>query len=171
MAGGSRPVSARPARAARARVSCDNERPMTLRRAVLGLVLASMALAAARGARAQYPEPRVRGEPDALGAAAALYDAGRWEEAADAFEAAARDGAVALPASALRRWGIAASEASRPLTAYVRLRQYLALEAPPDREGLTERTGRARDAVVAAAARFSRLMASSEQQPYMDGGG
>src|SRR5262249_58295445 len=133
----------RPGRTARVEVSCDNERPMTLRRAVLGLVLASTILPAARGAWAQYPEVRAPGEADALGAAGALFEAGRWEEAADAFEAAARDGAVALPASALRRWGIAASEAARPLTAYVRLLPYLALDAPADRAGLIQRTGRA----------------------------
>jgi len=140
---------------------------MTLPRVLLGLFL----ILIAPGAWAQYPEPRGREEPESLDAASRLFDAGRWEEAVEAFEAAARTGAV-LPPLALRCWGIAASEAGRPLAAYIRLRQYLAVEREPvDRENLGERVGRARDALLTGAAQFSRLLASMERRPDVDSAG
>jgi hypothetical protein len=130
------------------------------------IALMAMALAAAGGALAQDPPPRE--SPGAIEAASEVFEAGRWDEAAAAFEAVARGGG-GLPPAALRRWGIAASEAGRPLTAYVRLRQYLAVERePPDREALLERIARAREMLIAAASRFSRLSASLERRPDGD---
>ncbi len=141
---------------------------MMLPRAVLALALIALMLPAGDRAWAQYPTPRVREPQESLDAASRLFDAGRWEEAVAGFEADARDG-VALPPAALRLWGIAASEADRPLAAYIRLRQYLATDREPtDRESLVERAGRARDALLAGAARFSRLLASAERQPGAD---
>jgi hypothetical protein len=139
---------------------------MTPLRVALRLFPILIALLNGSAAWAQYyPVPRVREEAESLDAASRLADAGRWEEAAEAFEAASRDGAV-LTAPALRRWGIAASEASRPLTAYVRLRQYLAMDREPaDRDNLSERVSRAREALLASAAQFSRVLAALERQP------
>jgi hypothetical protein len=133
---------------------------------VLLVLLAQPTVHAAGLAWAQDPAPR--DPPGAIDAASALFEAGRWEEAAAAFEAAARGG-VAVPLPSLRQWGIAASEAGRPLAAYVRLRQYLAVDPPPvDRDALVERVGRARDVLIAAASRFSRLSASLERRPDGD---
>jgi hypothetical protein len=145
---------------------------MTLPRAALALVLIVMLLPTPRDAWGQLPEPRVREQPAPLDAAVRHFDAGRWEEAIEAFEAAVREGAVLLPAGALKSWGVAASEAGRPLAAYVRLRQYLAREPQAaDREALQERVGRAREALAAGAARFSRVLATAERRPDEESGG
>jgi hypothetical protein len=125
-----------------------------------------MLLPAARGAWAERPEPRVRDRPESLDAVFRLFDAGRWEEAVGAFEGISRGGAGPLPADALRRWGIAASEAGRPLAAYFRLRQFLTREPrAADREALDGLAGRAQQALLAGAARFSRVLASAERRP------
>jgi hypothetical protein len=144
---------------------------MMFPRAALGALLLSVMLAAAGGARAQYPEPRAPEpradeQPEPIGSAYRLFEAARWPEAVEAFEAAARERAEPLPAEALLRWGIAAAEAGRPLAAYVRLSQFLA-RRPGGAEGeaATERVRRAREALLSEAARFSRLSAVIERQP------
>ena len=142
---------------------------MTPHRAVLGLVLIAMVLGIASEARAQYPMPRVRERPEAIDAAFRLFEEGRWPEAVEAFELAAREAPGALSAEALRRWGVAASEAGRPLAAYVRLGQYLASKPlGADRESAIERVGRARATLLLEAARFSRLVTTVERRSEPD---
>ena len=142
---------------------------MTPHRAVLGLVLIAMALAIASEARAQYPMPRVRERPEAIDAAFRFFEEGRWPEAVEAFELAVREAPGALSAEALRRWGVAASEAGRPLAAYVRLGQYLASKPlGADRESAIERIGRARETLLLDAARFSRLVTTVERRSEPD---
>ena len=150
-------------------MSCDNVRPMTPHRAVLGLVLIAIAVAIASEARAQHPMPRVRERPEAIDVAFRSFDEGRWPEAVEAFELAVRDAPGALSAEALRRWGVAASEAGRPLAAYVRLGQYLASKPlGADREAALERIGRARETLLLDAARFSRLVTTVERRSEPD---
>lgn len=123
-------------------------------------------------AEAQYPVPRVPGRTESIDAAFHFFDEGRWSEALDAFEIAARDAQGPLPPEALRRWGVAASENGRPLTAYVRLGQYLATKpSGVDQQAAIERVDRARDAVIVEASRFSRLVAVIERraEPTSDG--
>jgi hypothetical protein len=142
---------------------------MTPHRAVLSLVLIAMALAMASEARAQYPMPRVREHPGAIDAAFRFFEEGRWPEAVEAFDLAVREAPGALSAEALRRWGVAASEAGRPLAAYVRLGQYLASKPlGADRESAIERIGRAREALLLEAARFSRLVTTVERRSEPD---
>ena len=142
---------------------------MTPHRAVLGLVLIAMVLGIASEARAQYPMPRVRERPEAIDAAFRFFEEGRWPEAVEAFELAAREAPGALSAEALRRWGVAASEAGRPLAAYVRLGQYLASKPlGADRESAIERVGRARATLLLEAARFSRLVTTVERRSGPD---
>jgi hypothetical protein len=142
---------------------------MTPHRAVLGLVLIAMVLAISCEARAQYPMPRVRERPEALDAAFRFFDEGRWPEAIEAFELVAREAPGTLSAEALRRWGVAASEAGRPLAAYVRLGQYLASKPlRADREAALERIGRARETLLLDAARFSRLGSTVERRSEPD---
>ena len=152
-----------------ASLSCNNVRPMKQHRAVLGLVLIAIALAVASEARAQYPMPRVRERPEAIDAAFRFFEEARWPEAVEAFELAAREAPGALSAEALRRWGVAASEAGRPLAAYVRLGQYLASKPlGADRESAIERVGRARATLLLEAARFSRLITTVERRSEPD---
>jgi hypothetical protein len=142
---------------------------MTPHRAVLGLALIAIALAIASEARAQYPMPRVRERPEAIDAAFRFFDQGRWPETVEAFELAAREASGALSAEALRRWGVAASEAGRPLAAYVRLGQYLASKPlGADREAAIERIGRVRETLLLDAARFSRLVTTVERRSEPD---
>jgi len=142
---------------------------MTPHRAVLGLALIAMALAITSEARAQYPMPRVRERPEALDAAFRSFDEGRWPEVVEAFELAAREAPGTLSAEALRRWGVAASEAGRPLAAYVRLGQYLTSKPlRADREAAIERIGRARETLLLDAARFSRLVTTVERRSVPD---
>jgi hypothetical protein len=142
---------------------------MTPHRAVLGLVLIAIAVAIASEARAQYPMPRVRARPEVVDAAFRFFGEGRWPEAVEAFELAVREAPGALSAEALRRWGVAASEAGRPLAAYVRLGQYLASKPlGADREATIERIGRARETLLLDAARFSRLVATVERRSEPD---
>jgi len=150
-------------------LSCDNVRPMTPHRAVLGLVLIAIALAIASEARAQYPMPRVRERPEAIDAAFRFFEDGRWPEAIEAFELAVREAPGPLSAEALRRWGVAASEAGRPLAAHVRLGQYLASKpVGAEREAAIERIGRARETLLLDAARFSRLVITAERRSEPD---
>jgi hypothetical protein len=142
---------------------------MTPHRAVLGLVLIAIALAIASEARAQYPMPRVRERPEAIDTAFRFFEEGRWLEAVEAFELAVRETPGALSVEALRRWGVAASEAGRPLAAYVRLGQYLASKPlGADREAAIERIGRARETLLLDAARFSRLVTTVERRSEPD---
>jgi len=131
-------------------------------------------LIAAPATAQYYPVPREReAEPVApFSAALRLVAAERYDDALDAFEAAARASAEGVPVEALRGWGVAASEAGRLLSAYVRLRQYLS-RAPfaADRPGLEERVARARDRLLDSAAKFSRVSASVERRPEDDAGG
>ena len=138
-------------------------------RAVLGLVLIAMVLGIASEARAQYPMPRVRERPEAIDTAFRFFEEGRWPEAVEAFDLAAREAPGALSAEALRRWGVAASEAGRPLAAYVRLGQYLTSKPlGADRESANERVGRARATLLLEAARFSRLITTVERRSEPD---
>lgn len=115
-------------------------------------------------ARAEMPEAGDRERQRELARAYARFDAGRFEQALAAFEAAAREPAPPLPAEALRRWGVAASEAGWPLAAYVRLRQFVAVEPEAaDREALGQRIARARETLLeTAAVRQSRIIALAE---------
>ncbi len=142
---------------------------MTPHRAVLGLVLIAIALAIASEARAQYPMPRVRERPEAIDAAFHFFEEERWLEAVEAFELAVREAPGALSVEALRRWGVAASEAGRPLAAYVRLSQYLVSKPlGPDHQAAIERIGRARETLLLDAARFSRLVTTVERRSEPD---
>lgn len=94
------------------------------------------------------------------------FDAGRFEQALAGFETAGREAEEPPPAEALRRWGIAASEAGWPLAAYLRLRQYLAVEpAASERASLEQRIARARAILLETAGRQSRLVALAETRP------
>ncbi len=124
---------------------------------------------------AQYPVPRVVDRaPDPVDGARAfeavevayrLFAAERWAEAVDAFDSAARENRGSLPAEALLRWGVAASEGGRPLTAYLRLSQFLGDQpAAPERDDAVARAARAREALLSDAAQFSRLSIAVERR-------
>ena len=120
-------------------------------------------------ARAEMPEAGDRARQWELARAYARFDAGRFEQALAGFEAAAREPAPPLPAEALRRWGMAASEAGWPLAAYVRLRQFVAVEPEAaDREALGQRIARARETLLEMAVRQSRIIALAETRPSWD---
>ncbi len=124
---------------------------------------------AALPARAEVPEPGERERQWDLARAYARFEAGRFEQALAGFEAAARPPAPALPAEALRRWGVAASEAGWPLAAYVRLSQYVAVEPEAvDRDAIARRIARAREALLETAARQSRIIVLAETRPSWD---
>ena len=123
-----------------------------------------MCIVAAAGAvRAETPDAGGRERQWYLVRATRQFEARRFEQALVDFEAAARLAEEPLPDEALRRWGIAASEAGWPFAAYVRLRQYLAA-APgaADREALRDRIARARRMLLETAARQSRVIALTE---------
>jgi len=142
---------------------------MTPPRAALGLFLIAMLLGVASEGGAQDPAPRVGERPEAIETASRLFEEGRWPEAVEAFDLAARQAPGPLSAEALRRWGVAASEAGRPLAAYVRLGQYLASNpGGADREAAVERIGRARGTLLVEAARFSRLVVTVERRLEQD---
>lgn len=66
------------------------------------------------------PGPGEREREWDLACANERFDAGRFEQALAGFEAAGREvEEPPPPAEALRRWGIAASEAGWPLAAYL----------------------------------------------------
>ncbi len=139
-------------------------------RAVLGVLFLATIFGVASGAGAQYPVPRVSERPEAIEAAYRLFEAGHWPEAVEAFDMASREGP--LPAEVLFRWGVAASEAGRPLAAYLRLSQFLTSKPTgADRDVAVERIGRAREALLAEAARFSRLAVMVERRPDEDSPG
>lgn len=133
-------------------------------------ILAVAALTVAAPARAEIPEPGLREQHWSLEAARRHFEAGRFDQALGAFEAAAREGTAALLPEALRQWGVAASEAGWPLTAWIRLRQYLATPegtaAPADAPALAARVERARVALVAGAARRSRVVAIADRRDF-----
>lgn len=136
---------------------------MKLVRCLPALAVALVALAGPGSVGSQPPGPHPR---SAVEAVLKQVEAGRWEAALAAFETISREHAMPLPPEALRGWGVAASEAGRPLTAYVRLRQYLS-RAPlaADREPIEERLDRLREALLGSAAEFSRVVASAERRP------
>jgi hypothetical protein len=131
------------------------------------LVLVLLAAALPIPAHAEVPEPGLREQQWSLEAGRRHFEARRYEQAHAAFEAAAREGPAPLPAEALRQWGVAASEAGWPLTAWVRLRQYL---ASPEGAGAAEapapRLERARSALLAAAGRRSRVIAIADRRDF-----
>jgi hypothetical protein len=125
-----------------------------------------LTVAVAGGVRAEAPEAGGRERQWYLVRAVKEFEAGRFEQALVSFEAAARLSEEPLPDEALRRWGIAASEAGWPLAAYVRLRQYLAA-APgaAGRDALQTRIVKARRMLLETAARQSRVIALTETRP------
>lgn len=132
-----------------------------------------MCLVVTAGAvRAEAPEAGGRERQWYLVRATRHFEARRFEQALVDFEAAARLAEEPLPDEALRRWGIAASEAGWPLAAYVRLRQYLAA-APgvADREALQARVTKARRTLLETAGRQSRLIALTETRPSWEAAG
>lgn len=142
----------------------------------LGSLVAAMVLAllpAGGGAlRAETPEPGLREQEWSLAAANRSFDGRRFEQALAEFEAAARVGPAPLPAEGLRRWGISASESGWQLAAFVRLSQYLQVEpAADDRGELEARVTRARETLLKAAARRSRVVATIERRPDEDSRG
>ena len=129
------------------------------------------ALSSAAPARAEIPEPGLREQHWSLEAARRHFEAGRFDQALGAFEAAAREGPAALPSEALRQWGVAASEAGWPLTAWIRLRQYLATPEAAAAgsvaaEALAARVERARTALTVGAARRSRVVAIADRRDF-----
>jgi hypothetical protein len=137
----------------------------------LGLASLFLGLAPA-AARAEIPEPGLREQQWSLAAADRSFEAGRFEQALAAFESASRDGPALLPAETLRRWGIAALESGWHLTAVIRLGQYLdARPAAPDRDLVQARIVRSRSVLLAAAARRSRVVVTSERRPDQESGG
>jgi len=132
---------------------------------VLLAVIALPAVAAGESSASDQNIDASDPSADPLDVASGYFSAGRWEEAMAAFESAARNHS-SLPARAFWQWGTAASEAGRPLAAYVRFRQCLALGGEAiDRESATAGAARAREALLAGGARFSRVFASLEQWP------
>ena len=132
-------------------------------RPVTGFLAAALIVASAAGARAESPEAGGRERQWYLVRASKEFDAGRFEKALVSFEAAARLSEEPLPEEAVRRWGIAASESGWPLAAYVRLSQYLASMPGADGRGeLQSRIDRARRALLAIAARQSRVIVQTD---------
>jgi hypothetical protein len=134
-------------------------------------LLTVVALAPPVPARAEIPEPGLREQHWSLEAGSRHFQAGRFDQALGAFEAAAREGPAALPPAALRQWGIAASEAGWPLAAWIRLHQYLATPeaaaAPAgSNDGLAARVERARAALAAGAVRRSRVVAIADRRDF-----
>jgi hypothetical protein len=145
---------------------------MTPRRPSQFLLTLAAAVLTAASARAEMPEAGERERQWDLARAYARFDAGRFEQALAGFEAAAHEAALPLPPEALRRWGVAASETGWPLAAYVRLRQYIAVEPEAaDRETLGRRIARARDALLETAVRQSRIIALVETRTSWDAPG
>jgi hypothetical protein len=131
------------------------------------LALALLAAPFAGTASAEVPEAGLREQQWSLEAARRHFEARRFEQAHAAFEAAAREGSAPLPAEALRQWGIAASEAGWPLTAWIRLRQYLASpEGAGAAESLAPRLERARAALTTSAGRRSRVIAVADRRDF-----
>lgn len=132
---------------------------------VLALVLLAVPLVAPAGA--EVPEAGLREQQWSLDAARRHFEGRRFEQAHAAFEAAAREGPGPLPAEALWQWGIAASEAGWPLTAWIRLGQYLAsAEGAGATEALGARREWARAALAVAASRRSRVVAVADRRDF-----
>jgi hypothetical protein len=108
---------------------------------------------------AEMPDAGLREQQWSLADANRSFEAGRFDQALAAFEAASRDADVPLPADALRRWGIAAAESGWQLTAYLRLRQFLDRAPPaPDRTALEGRVERALGGLLERAVKRSRVV-------------
>jgi hypothetical protein len=135
-------------------------------------LVAMLIAAAAGGVRAETPEAGGRERHWYLVRATREFEARRFEQALVSFEAAARLAEEPLPDDALRRWGVAASEAGWPLAAYVRLRQYqAAASGAADREAVQTRIVRARQMLLDTAARRSRIIVLTEVRSSWDSAG
>ena len=142
---------------------------MKVCRPVTAVLAAALIVAAAGHVRAESPEAGGRERQWYLVRASKDFDGGRFEQALVNFEAAARLSEAPMPDEAVRRWGIAASEAGWPLAAYVRLSQYLA--ATPGAAGRAElqsRIDRARRTLLDIATRQSRVIVLTETRPTWD---
>jgi hypothetical protein len=145
---------------------------MNARRPVIYALVALLIAAAAGAVCAEAPEAGGRERHWYLVRATKEFEARRFGQALVSFEAAARLAEEPLPDDALRRWGIAASEAGWPLSAYVRLRQYqAAVPAAPDREALQTRIVKARRTLLATAVRQSRVIVLTETRPSWESPG
>ncbi|HUG37576.1 MAG TPA: hypothetical protein VML54_11530 [Candidatus Limnocylindrales bacterium] len=145
---------------------------MTRRHGVAALGLATMLLGVAPAPRAEIPEPGLREQQWSRAAADRAFEAGRFEQALAAFEAASRDGPAFAPPEMLRRWGIAAAESGWHLAAVIRLGQYLDTRpAAPDRDLVQARVARSRSVLLAAAPRRSRVVVTSERRPDQESPG
>jgi hypothetical protein len=120
----------------------------------------------AAGAAAEVPEAGLRERQGALEAAGRSFESGDFDRVLAELEAAAGATQAPLPMEAVRQWGIAAAESGWPLTAHLRLRQYLASRPDAvDRATLEARVVRAREALLARAPIASRGVATSERRP------
>jgi len=145
---------------------------MTVCRPVTWALAAALMVAAVGHARAESPEAGGRERQWYLVRASKDFDAGRFERALVNFEAAARLSEAPLPEEAVRRWGIAASEAGWPLAAYVRLSQYLsAMPGAAGREQIQVRIDRARRVLLDIAARQSRVIVLTETRHSWEASG
>jgi hypothetical protein len=145
---------------------------MKVSRPVASALVALLLVATASAVCAEAPEAGGRERHWYLARATREFEAGRFEQALVSFEAAARLAEEPLPDEALRRWGIAASEAGWPLTAYVRLRQYLiAAPGAPGRDVLQTRIDKAQRTLLDTAAQQSRVIALTETRPSWEAPG
>jgi hypothetical protein len=141
---------------------------------VTGVVLVAMAVflaapVAAPSAFAEMPDPGLREQQWSLAEAHRSFEAGRFDQALAAFEAASRDADLPLPDEALRRWGIAAAESGWQLTAYLRLRQFLDRSpTAPDRGVLEGRVDRALGGLLDRAVKRSRVVVFAESRSSVD---
>lgn len=145
---------------------------MRVCRPVTCALVAALIMAAAGSPRAESPEAGGRERQWYLVRASREFDAGRFEQALVSFEAAARLTDEPLPDEAVRRWGIAASEAGWPLAAYVRLSQYLStMPGVAGRGELQSRIDRARRTLLEIATRQSRVIVLTETRPSWEAPG
>ena len=132
----------------------------------LALTTVALPLPTLAPVRAEMPEPGLREQEWSLAAANRHFEARRFEQALAAFESAAHENEAPLPAEALRRWGVAASETGWHLAALVHLRQYLErASVAVDRADLEARVARSRESLLAAAGRRSRVIVALERRP------
>ena len=118
---------------------------------------------------AEMPDPGLREQQWSLAEANRSFEAGRFDQALAAFEAASRDAEAPLPADAVRRWGIAAAESGWHFTAYLRLRQFLDRSPPaPDRTALEGRVERALGSLLERAVKRSRVVVLAESRSSAD---
>ena len=137
--------------------------------AVAGVLLIAVGSAAAPPASAEMPDPGLREQHWSLAEANRSFEAGRFDQALAAFEAASRDADLPLPDEAVRRWGIAAAESGWQLTAYLRLRQFLDRSpTAPDRSVLEGRVERALGGLLDRAVKRSRVVVFAESRSTAD---